>query len=130
MAVDLALDQTTHDLIASPSNDVTLVSGLAEVGQRIRTHLRIQLGSYELEPELGSKMNGLLRLPVNIAVAQVPLVVKEALAQMTDILVQDVTAEVDEQDPRKVNFTVVYAVTDDAASGDAITFNDSIEVVV
>lgn len=129
MAVDLALDRTTGDLVASPSNDVTLVSGLAEVEQRMRTHLRVVLGSYELEPDLGSTLTGLTRLPIGMAVAQLPLVVRESLAKMTDVQVEDVTAWVSEDDPRKVDFQVVYQVVDDGVVGDSVAFGDSLVVV-
>jgi hypothetical protein len=125
--VDLMLDRATGDLVATAGNDVALVSGAEEVGQRIRTHVLVQLGSYQLEPRLGSSANSLLRLSIEQAVAQLPLVVKEALAQMDDIVVSDVEAWADPEDVRKVRFNVRYS-THDAGSAEPIVFSDSLVV--
>ena len=127
MPVDLLLDQATGDLVPTAGNDVALVSGSDEIEQRIRTHIKVQLGAYQLDPTLGSTANSLLRLPVAMAVSQLPLVVKEALAQMSDISVQDVAAWPDPDDPRKARFTVSYTISNDN-SGDVVSYNDSLVV--
>lgn len=128
MATDLMVDQSMLDLISSPSGDFLLVSDLSEIEQRMRLHLRIVRGSYALQPTIGSTLTSLTRQPITVAVTQVPLVVKEALSRMEEIQVQDVAASVSAEDPRKIEFTVVYAVVDDGVAGESAIFNDSIVV--
>lgn len=128
MAVDLALDAVLGDLVATPSGDIMLVSGTEEVEQRIRTRLKVTLGAWALEPALGSSVASLLRLPSDMAAQQLPLTVKEALAPMSDVQVQDVVAWVDSQDSRKVDFTVTYVLVDSESAGQQIVFSDSIVV--
>ena len=127
MPVDLMLDPVTGDLVATAGNDVALVSGLEEIEQRIRTYVRVQVGSYQLDPTLGGTAFSLLRVPVARAVEMLPLVIKETLAKMDDISVQDVVAEPDSTDSRKVRFTITYTISRDG-SGDVIVYSDSLVV--
>lgn len=129
MSVDIALDKTTGDLIVSPANDAGLVSGQDEVEQRMRIRLKVVLGTWQLQPSLGSTMNSLLRMPTSMTISNLPLVVKEALAPMSDVQVSDVTAWLDPLDPRKVRFDVYYQVVDSESEGQLVTFSDSITVV-
>lgn len=114
MSVDLALDNITGDLLASPSNDVAIYRGDAVVAQRIRTRLLIPVGSWQLDEtgSLGSRLHDLLREPISRVLTELPLVVKEALEPMTDINVQDVTTSYDESQPKRVGFTIVYSIVD------------------
>lgn len=129
MATDLMLDQLTNDLVATPSNDAQLISGVALVEQRIRIRLKVPLASWPIDPTLGSRMYGLLRLSPAMAISQLPLVVKEALAPMTDIRVDDVEAWQDEQTTKVVRFSITYAVVGtDGVASDQLQFTDAVEV--
>ena len=127
MAVDFALDEN-GDLRVSPSNDVALVSGIDEVEQRIKFRIRTMVGTWQFHPTFGSSLFSLLRLSPDLAVPQVPLMVKEALAPMSDISVRDVNAWLDPDDPKKIDFTVEYALVDNEAEGDQLVLNDSLVV--
>lgn len=129
MSVDLALDRSTGDLAASPSNDLLLVSGIDVVRQRIRTRLKIQLGTWTINDDteqIGSTLDALLRLPVFRVIDELPLVVKEALAPMSDIRVIEVDVAPDPNDPKAVGFTVSYQVVDDQGASDVLTFSDQV----
>lgn len=131
LSVDLKLDAMTRDLVATPSNDIALVSGEDAVEQRIRVCLRIPLGSWLLDPTggaLGSTLGNTTRLPVNQAVFQIPLVVKEALTELPDIRVEDVVAAPDPDYPSRVGFTITYAVVDSDGEGEIVNFNDFVEI--
>lgn len=128
MGTDLALDTKLNDLIVTPSNDFALVSGTDEIDQRIKVFLKVQLGSWDLDPTFGSGLSSLSSMPVYRVLDELPLVVKEALAQMDDIRVLDVMTSVDEDSSSKVGFVVTYVVTDGVSEGDEQVFSDSITV--
>lgn len=129
MAVDLMIDFTNAgDLVVTPGNDVALVSGQAEVEQRMKVRIKVQFGTFMLDPTLGSTVLGLLRSPTEMVLTQLPLVVKEALATMDDVQVIDVPTALDPVDVRKVHYSVVYALTDGETLGDQLVLNDSLVV--
>lgn len=138
MPTDLALDQATGDLHIEPNNDIAVISGQALVDQRIRVRLKVpqgdwlvNLGLNEGEFGMGSRLHEMARLTVDRAFSEIPLVVKEALAPMTDIRVQDVVCSLPENTPTQVDFTVYYTVLDDEegeSESDVLTFNDSVQL--
>lgn len=131
MPVDLALDRMVGDLMVSPSNDIALVTGVAETQQRISVRLRIAKGTWALDPsggDLGSTLTSLLRLSVDQAIVTLPQLVKEALAPMEDIRVTDVQTSVAADAPTRINFTVFYVPVVAGADGDPTGYTDTIEV--
>lgn len=89
---DIAINHKTGDWVFAANADFQGVSGLDVVQQRILTRLRMVRG-WELDPTngtLGSRLTADLRLPRGRAVRELPLAVREALAPMDDISVQDV----------------------------------------
>lgn len=133
MAVDIAFDNTIGDLLATPGNDVGLYSGEAVVAQRMRTRLKIPLGSWILDPtggSLGSRLYDATRMPVSRAIGEIPMIVKEALLPMTDIRVEDVLVEIDANSANTIGFTVLYVVVDSAGNeSDTQQFEGTIPVV-
>jgi hypothetical protein len=133
ISVDLAIDRETGDLLVSASNDIELVTGVAETQQRISLRLRVQKGSWLLDPsggELGSTLVSLTRTKIEQALASIPLLVREALAPMEDIRVEDVDASIDPDVPTRINFVVFYSPVLNDAVGDPTAYTDSIEVTV
>lgn len=105
---DVAINHKTGDWVFSANADIQGVIGEQVVQQRILTRLRIARG-WELDPTngtLGSRLRGDLRLPKGRAMRELPLAVREALAPMDDITVQDVT--VTEESPTSLRVTVQY----------------------
>jgi len=114
LSVDIAFDNVKGDVMFAPSNDVAIYRGDAVVAQRIRTRLLIPVGSWQLDQTgvLGSRLHDLLREPIERVLSELPLVVKEALAPMDDISVEDVTASYDASMPKRVSFVVTYSIVD------------------
>lgn len=135
MATDLMLDKATGDLRAEPNNDIAVVTGGDLIDQRIRVRLKTpqgdwlnNLGLAEGDFGMGSRMFEMTRLPMDRAFAEIPLVVKEALAPMTDIRVQDVLCSLPENIPAQIDFTVLYTILDDngVVDSDVQTFTDNV----
>lgn len=112
MAVDLALDALTGDLIATANNDIKLNTGAETIAQRMRNRLRIPQGTWALDPteQMGSRLSDAQRLPLDQALSAVPLYVKEALQQMDDIHVVSVHASLSQVDNTTIDFVVLYTV--------------------
>lgn len=53
------------------------------------------------------------RLPIERAVQEIPLIVKEALEPMDDITVGDVMAAPNADDPRSIDITILYTINED-----------------
>jgi len=128
MATDLALSRVTGDLIATPNNDIGVISGLAVTEQRIRTRLKIPHGDWEItlgfeedDLALGSRLLEMSRVPMWRAVEEIPLVVKEALEPMEDIRVVEVIAQPREDYPTEVEFTVIYTIVEDDSESEELT---------
>jgi hypothetical protein len=113
MATDLALDPATGDLLAAPNKDLALCQGQATVEQRIRVRLRVIAGSWDADPTLGSALREAMRMSTPHAVQVIPLMVKEALSPMDDIVVRDVQCNVNAKDGSAVDFIVEYSMASD-----------------
>lgn len=89
---DFALHPETGDWLFAANADIQGVSGEQVIEQRIRTRLRISQ-PWDLDPTngtLGSSIREMARLQRGRIVRELPLAIKEALAPMTDIQIQDV----------------------------------------
>lgn len=115
MAVDLAFDFFRHDLVLSPNQDIEIVSGQATVDQRIRARLFIEQGEWILDPtdgQLGSHIKDAFRMSLEQALQTIPMLVKECLAPMPDIEVDEILCAINEDDPSAIDLTVLYRMID------------------
>jgi hypothetical protein len=131
MAVDLAIDFNSGDLLISPNNGIEIRTGQATVDQRIRVRLKVFSGTWELDPTgtlLGSRLSDAKRLPMWRAIGEVGLMVREALEPMEDIEVQDVIVDENPEDAKTVDFTVIYRMVDETQAEADRTFTDSLTI--
>lgn len=111
MPVDFAIDFVTGDLVLSPSGDAELRSGIGVIEQSIRSRLRIARMKWPLDPTdgtLGSGLYDVFRLPTDMAITTVPLLVREALEPMREILVMDVQAAVNKDEIKQIDISLTY----------------------
>lgn len=112
MAIDLAIDNNSGDLMFAPNQDLATKQGIATIEQRIRVRLRTIQGTWDLDPDLGSRVLDATRMPVWRALDEIPLVVKEALEPMDDIIVSDVVCAQDSDRPQTIGITIKYNILD------------------
>jgi len=112
VTTDLAIDYNTGDLIASPTHDLDVRTGVGVIEQRIRVRLRVWYGEWDINPTLGSRIHDVMRMPSWRALTEAELAIREALEPMTDIIVQNVAIELDAEDERKLNVRLTYAVVE------------------
>jgi len=118
VATDIAVDFGRRDLVVSPSRDWDIVTGQASCDQRIRIRLLMTQGEWQLDPtagRLGSRLKDMFRLPIERALVEVPLVVREALADMADIQVVDVQCVANEDNSRAIDITILYMMNEAGA---------------
>lgn len=111
MSFDLAIDYNTGDLLQAPNHDIQGRTGQDVYEQRIRIRLKIQRGTWALDPtngELGSRLLELARVSSARAVADVEQYVREALEPMRDINVRDVTAKISPVSPKAITLDITY----------------------
>lgn len=113
MALDLAIDFDSGDLIFAPNFDLATRQGSDTVEQRIRVRVRVIAGSWDIDPTLGSNIRDALRMPIDMALQMIPLLVKEALAPMDDITVQDVECSVNPESANIIDMVISYAMVAD-----------------
>src|SRR5450759_461426 len=93
MAVDLAIDPATGDLLFGPNLDFQTVTEDAVTAQRARVRLRIEQGWLN-DPSgglLGSRLRAALHLPRSRLLLETSAFIEEALAPMDDIEIVSVT---------------------------------------
>lgn len=110
MAYDIAVHPDTGDWIFAANADIQAVQGEQVIEQRIRTRLRISQG-WQLDSDgtLGSNVYTLSRVQRGRVLGELPLLVREALAPMTDILVDNVQSAENPEDERQVFVYVDYS---------------------
>jgi phage gp46-like protein len=111
LSFDLAIDYTTGDLLNAPNRDIQGRTGPDVYEQRIRIRLKIQRGTWALDPsggELGSRILELARVSSARAVQEIEQYVREALEPMTDITVRDVTAKVNPKTQKIIMLDISY----------------------
>ena len=111
MSFDLAIDYTTGDLLMAPNFDIQGRTGPDVFEQRIRIRLKVQRGTWLLDPtdgELGSRILDLARVSSDRAVREMEQYVREALEPMQDITVRDVTAKLDPTTSKVVMLDITY----------------------
>lgn len=130
MAVDLAIEYNTGDLLIAPNGDFDRRVGEDTIEQRIRVRLRIYQGEWMLDPTngtLGSRLHEVARLPDFRAVQETSLIIREALEPMDDITIQDVQVIIDPNTRTKINVTISYAHVDpDGQSGGTVDLTTTI----
>jgi hypothetical protein len=111
MAVDLAIDYNTGDLVLAPNFDFAVRTGTEVTSQRIRVRLRAIAGEWTVDPtggQMGSRLIDVLRLPAWRAEAEAEDVIRQALEPMEDIKLRAVKVSVNEDNVRSLNVTVTY----------------------
>jgi phage gp46-like protein len=106
---DLRLDLRTGDFVISPDGDIAGVDGLAVHMLRMHIRLMIQKSAWVLdftEGELGSRLPGLLRQGMDVALAEADLLIREALEPMTDVEVLDVQVQHHPQDTHSIQASI------------------------
>jgi phage gp46-like protein len=124
LSFDIALDYNTGDIIMAPNMDIQGRTGPDVYEQRIRIRLKIQRGTWELDPtdgELGSRLLELARMPAQRALVDVEQYVREALAPMDDIVVENVESRfnVDTQTAVEVDITYIPKLDEGEAPAEA-----------
>ena len=117
MSLDLAIDFNTGDLILSPNRDIERRVGVDTIQQRIRVRLRIRQGDWPLDftgGSLGSRLREALRYPMWRAETEIPMIVREALAPMDDIVVDDVQVAV--SGPRTILVSIFFSIIEPMGS--------------
>ena len=115
MAVDLALDFQTGDLVPTASGDFALRSGPPELEQRVHIALVIPHETWVLNPAIGSRVAEALQSPVGTAPGQIELAVHEALDAVEGVSVIDV--KVVPNGARGLTVHIQYAPTDQVDNG-------------
>jgi hypothetical protein len=113
MAYDIATDPKTGDWLFSANRDIQHVEGEDVVSQRLRHRLKIVRGAWILDPSdgaLGSRIEQAFRLPRGRVIREMPLIVQEALAPMSDDIDLQ-TVEVEEVTPTQIRVRIDYAIT-------------------
>lgn len=113
MAYDIATDPKTGDWLFSANRDIQHIEGADVIAQRIRHRLKIVRDAWPLDPSegaLGSRLEQVFRLPRGRIVREIPLIVQEALAPMSDEI--DVTTvEVEDVTVTSIRVRIDYAIT-------------------
>jgi hypothetical protein len=109
----LAIDYNTGDLLVSSARDIDQRTSVGTIEQRIWVNLRVIEGQWALNPSLGSRIHDLLRMPVEVAMTEAPLVVREALDKMPDIRVTRVDTGPNKDDTSTIDIRIYYVLTDD-----------------
>lgn len=110
MSWDITLDTETGDWLLGPDRDIEASSGVALLRQNIFTRLKIPRGSfiYDEDGTLGSRLHSAHRMTLPRAIVEIPGMVREALADMTDVAVNDVTVSVSENNPGQLIVRITY----------------------
>lgn len=108
--MDIAIDFVSGDLKLTANRDFAAMSGPDEIVQRIHLRLMIDQGTWLEDPtdgQLGSRLRSLLGMSASRIMGEAPILIKEALAPMTDIVVEDVEMELS-ADERTVAAHITY----------------------
>jgi phage gp46-like protein len=108
MAVDLAIDYNTGDLIVAPHASLDIRTGARTIEQRIRVRLRVWAGEWDLDPSLGSRLHDVIRMPNFRAVTEAQLAIREALLPMNDIRVDRVVVNISPKDSHVLEVQIAY----------------------
>jgi phage gp46-like protein len=123
MAFDLAIDYTTGDLLNAPNFDIQGRTGPDVYEQRIRIRLKIQRGTWELDPtggELGSRLHELTRVQSARALVEIEQYVREALEPMRDITVRDIQASFSPDTEKHLLLDISYQPHVDGGDADTL----------
>lgn len=124
MSFDLAIDYTTGDLIMAPNHDILGRTGPDVYEQRIRIRLKIKKETWISDPtdgELGSNLLDLARVSAARAAGEMEQYVREAIEPMDDIILGDIDAQIDPENPRAVMVSISYQPRLDEGEEDAGT---------
>lgn len=108
--MDIAIDFRTGDLLLTANRDFAGISGPDEIVQRIHMRLVIERGTWLDDPsdgQLGSRLGDLSGMKAGRAIGEADVLIREALAPMQDIIIEDVVVEMNE-DERTLEAHITY----------------------
>ncbi len=107
---DVRQDTTTGDWVYTGHRDLMHSDGEDHIYQRIVTRLKIPRGEYlyDTSGSLGSELPETVRGLMDKTLPEVPTIIQEALAPMTDIRVNDIRLDTVEDDPSAVRASISY----------------------
>lgn len=115
MAKDLEIDENGDLVIDPTTHDLSIISGVDEIVQRIKATLDIYYGEMEnLDPEVGADYSNLLGKSYNteLAIADMTSAITAGVPEITGVT--EMRIEVDPSTRKAtVNFTVSYEDGDD-----------------
>lgn len=109
--MDIAIDFRSGDLILAPNRDFAGISGLDEMAQRIHLRLMIERGTWLYDPtegQLGSRLSSLPGMNQSRAIGEAGLLIREALAPMEDIEIEQVDVMLDPEDETVIICNISY----------------------
>lgn len=106
MAWDLKIDPATGDLTWDTNLDLAAVSGIEILRQRISTRLKIELGSFIYNTDLGSRVRSIFQMGIPNTDQNLEMLVRDALEPMDDIIVTDIA--ITHPDPRVSQVSIYY----------------------
>lgn len=122
---DLALSKY-FDLVVSASRDLAGVSGNGIAGQRIKTRLRIERGSWVLNPDIGSILTSSLSRLTNENLEHIPAIVTEALSPLHEDI-EVVNVEVTKLSETEALVSIYYR---NVADIETLAVNDNVDVTI
>lgn len=85
-----------------------LISGFAEIAQRVRLCLQIKKGSFPYDRELGSELYLLSKTHDRLQ-SRAEMLIKEAAAGVTDAVLSEIEAAFDEKNRLKLSLSLSFA---------------------
>lgn len=111
---DLAIDESSRDIVFTPSRDLLGVSGDELNRQRIQTRCKIRKGSFIYgRADLGSNLHKISRYDIDRQLREAAPVVQEALTPMDDIRITSITPSVTDGNQLFINVKYQPVVTGD-----------------
>ena len=84
-----------------------LLSGIAQLMQRVRFALKVQKGSFSLDEQLGSEL-ALIDRKTNLLERRTEMLIREAVANVPQIQISNVNANFTDDDKLKIMLTIIY----------------------
>lgn len=113
MTWDIRQDPTTGDWVYTGHRDLMHSDGEDHIYQRIVTRLKIPRGEYiyDASGTLGSDLPEATRGLMDKTLPEVPTIIQEALAPMSDIRVNNIQLNMMEDDPSAIRASISYVNT-------------------
>ncbi len=84
-----------------------LLSGIAQLMQRVRIALKVQKGSFSLDENLGSELN-LIDKKTDLLEKRTEMLIKEAIANVPQIEISNIKVEFTDDDKLKIQLNIHF----------------------